>query len=72
MSIATTSGVSPIDIKPTAHQLIDSLPVGASWDDVIYHIYVRQCIEAGIADADAGLLTDVEEVRREFGLGPCV
>jgi hypothetical protein len=71
MSTSTSSDISPIDIKPTAHRLIDSLPVGASWDDVIYHIYVRQCIEAGITDAEAGRLTDVDEVRRDFGLGPC-
>ncbi len=71
MSTDASAPLSPIDIKPAAHRLIDSLPVGASWDDVIYHVYVRQCIDAGLADADAGRVTDVNEVRREFGLGPC-
>jgi len=37
-------------------------------DDVMYRIYVRQCIDAGIKDADEGRVADVEEVRRRFGL----
>jgi antitoxin component of MazEF toxin-antitoxin module len=33
-------------------------------------IYVRQEIEAGIADADAGRTFSTEEVRRRFNLPP--
>ena len=50
------------DIK-SAHRMIDGLPDGATWDDVMYRVYVRQCIEAGVADADAGRVVDVEQVR---------
>lgn len=39
-----------------------------TWDDVVYEMAVRRSIERGLADADAGRLTDVEDVRREFGL----
>lgn len=56
------------DIRTEAHRLIDSLPDDASGDDVMYRVYVRQCIEAGIQDADVGRVVDVEEVRRQFGL----
>ncbi len=56
------------DLKSQAHRLIDALPDDATWDDVMYHVYVRQCIDAGIADADAGRVIDVDEVRRQFGL----
>lgn len=56
------------DIKSQAHRLIDTLPDDATWDDVMYRIYVRQCIDAGVEDADAGRTIDVEEVRRRFGL----
>ena len=56
------------DIKSQAHRLIDTLPDDATWDDVMYRVYVRQCIDAGIEDADAGRTIDVEEVRRRFGL----
>jgi len=58
------------DIKSQAHRLIDALPDDATWDDVMYRVYVRQCVEAGIEDADAGRVVDVEEVRRKFGLAP--
>ena len=58
------------DIKSDAHRMIDALPDNATWDDVMYGVYVRQCIEAGIQDADAGRVVDVEEVRRKFGLKP--
>ena len=56
------------DVKSEAHRIIDALPDGATWDDVMYRVYVRQCIEAGIEDADAGRIVDVDEVRRRFGL----
>ena len=58
------------DIRSEAHRLIDALPVDATWDDVMYRVYVRQCIDAGIRDADAGRVVDVDEVRRQFGLMP--
>jgi predicted transcriptional regulator len=56
------------DIKSAARQLVDSLPDDATWDDVMYHVYVRQAIEAGRRDAAEGRLVDVAEVRRQFGL----
>lgn len=58
------------DIKAEARRLIDTLPNDATWDDVMYRVYVRQCIEAGVADADAQRVVDVDEVRRRFGLTP--
>lgn len=42
------------NIKPDAHRLVDGLPDTASWDDLMYEIYVRQAIEAGLADSEAG------------------
>ncbi len=58
------------DIKAAAHQLIEALPVNATWDDLKYAIYVRQSIEAGLADVAAGRLIDNNDVRRQFGLAP--
>jgi predicted transcriptional regulator len=55
-------------IKQQAHRLLDNLPETATWDDLMYRIYVRQAIEAGIKDSDAGRTVDVEEVRKRFGL----
>ena len=49
-------------------QLVDSLPDDATWDDVMYRVYVRQAIDAGRQDVFEGQLTDVAEVRHQFGL----
>jgi hypothetical protein len=56
------------DIKEIAHKLIDSLPSSATWDEVMYRIYVRQSIESGLKDVEQGNTTNVEEVRKKFGL----
>jgi len=55
-------------IKEKAHQLLDNLPESATWDDLMYRIYVRQSIEAGIKDSDQGRTVDVKKVRKKFGL----
>jgi hypothetical protein len=55
-------------IKNEAHALVDQLPADATWDDLIYRIYVRQAIEAGLRDADAGRVDSVADVRRSFEL----
>ncbi len=60
----------PRDVRMEAHRLIDALPENPTWEDVMYHVYVRQCVDAGIDDAEAGRLVDVGEVRRQFGLTP--
>ena len=64
------SDAQPSDVKTDAHRLIDTLPHNATWDDVMYRVYVRQCIDAGIQDTEVGRVVDVEDVRRKFGLTP--
>jgi hypothetical protein len=56
------------NVKQEARRLVDNLPENATWDDLMYEIYVRQAIEAGLADSDAGRTLDVKEVRAKFGL----
>lgn len=54
-----TSGMADDhDIRPEARRLVENLPATASWDDLIYEIYVRQSVERGLADADAGRTMD--------------
>ena len=55
-------------IKNEARRIVNQLPETASWEDLIYRIYVRQSIEAGLKDADEDRVEPVEEVRRSFGL----
>ena len=57
-------------IKDEAHRLVDQLSEDATWDDLMYEIYVRQAIERGLADSAAGRTTPVEEVRSRYGLQP--
>jgi len=40
----------------------------ATWDGLMYQIYVRQAIEAGLKDSDEGRTIEVREVRKRFGL----
>ena len=51
------------DIRPDAERLVDQLPASASWDDLAYEIHVRQSIERGVADADAGRTVDHDSAR---------
>lgn len=56
------------DIKAAVKELADDLPSDATWEDVMYRVYVREAIEAGRKDAAEGRLVDLAEVRRRFGL----
>jgi len=47
------------DIRTAVKELADDLPSDATWDDVMYRVYVRQAVEAGREDAAAGRLVDV-------------
>ncbi|MFO1429118.1 MAG: hypothetical protein U1F76_03100 [Candidatus Competibacteraceae bacterium] len=56
------------NVKQQARQLVEELPENATWDDLMYEIYVRQAVEAGIRDSDAGRTHDVKQVRARLGL----
>jgi len=60
--------MDPVNVKEEARKLIEKLPDDVSWDDLMHQIYVRQSIEQGLADRNAGRVTDVAEVRSKFGL----
>ncbi len=57
-----------VGIKEEAIRLIERMPENVTWDDLMHEIYVRQSIEAGLADSEAGKVTDVADVRAKFGL----
>ena len=54
--------------KDQARDLVDRMPKGSTWDDLINEIYVRQVIEQGLADSEAGRIAEVGDVRRKYGL----
>jgi hypothetical protein len=56
------------NIKEETRKLIEKMPDGSTWDDLMREIYVRQAIESGLADSQAGRTTSVETIRADFGL----
>lgn len=60
--------MSTVMEKEEAHRLIDRMPPGATWDDLTREIYVREAIERGLADSNAGRTKDVKEVRAKYSL----
>ncbi len=41
-------------LKEEAHRLVEQLPDDATWDDVLYQVYVRQSIVAGLEEFNRG------------------
>ena len=60
--------VATTNIKEEARKLIEGMPDDSTWEDLVREICVRQAIESGLADSQAGRTTTVETVRAEFGL----
>jgi hypothetical protein len=58
----------PGSVKEEARRLVEQLPDDATWDDIIYEVYVHQSIEAGLKDCREGRTVPVAEVRRRLGL----
>lgn len=52
--------------KDTVRALLDRLPDDCSVDDVLYHLYVVQAIDRGLADSEAGRLVSHEHVIVEM------
>ncbi len=60
--------MNPANLKDEAHRLVDCLPEQATWDDLMYEIYVRKAIEGGMRDSDAGRVMDTETLRKSLGI----
>ncbi len=56
------------NIKDEARRLVETLPEDSTWEDLMNRIYVRQAIEAGLEDSEAGRVRDVREIRSGFDL----
>jgi predicted transcriptional regulator len=52
--------------KDAARQIIDRLPDQATWDDIMYELYVKQKIEEGIQAADEGRTVSHSEAKRRL------
>ena len=52
--------------KKQALEMVKKLPEKATWDDIMYQIYVRKKIEAGIHAADEGRVVPHDDVKKRF------
>ncbi len=52
--------------KQAARQLLDHLPDQASWDDIMYELYVKEKIETGLTDIKAGRTIPHEQLKAEL------
>jgi len=56
-------------VKEEARQLVDGLGEDATWEDVVYVMYLREKLERGRKDSALGRVASLDEVRRRFGVG---
>jgi hypothetical protein len=55
-------------VKTEALKLVRGLSESSTWDDLMYRIYVRQKIEAGLSDIRSGRVHSHASIRKAFGL----
>ncbi len=52
--------------KEQVQRILEVLPDDASLEDIQYHIYVRQKVDQGLADGDAGRVVSHDEAMRRL------
>jgi len=53
-------------VKEEAKRLIDDLPENATWDDIMYEMYVKKKISEAIEAADSGDVVSHEDAKRQI------
>lgn len=53
-------------IKEEAKKLIETLPEQATWDDIMYELYVKMKLSTALHAADEGNVVSHEEVKKRF------
>jgi len=52
--------------KESARRIIDHLPDQATWDDIMYELYVKQKVEAGLKAVAEGHTIPHEKMKRRL------
>jgi len=52
--------------KEEVRKMLDQMPDDATFEDIQYHIYVREKIERGLKDIQEGNLLSQEEVEQRM------
>lgn len=53
-------------VKEEAKKLIDALPEQATWDDVMYELYVKQKLQKALDEAAAGKVVSHKVAKQEL------
>ena len=56
--------MSKATAKEEMKKMLESLPEDCTWEDIQYHINVREKIERGMAAVDAGDIISQEEAEK--------
>ncbi len=52
--------------KEEVQKMLKQIPDDSSFEDIQYHIYVREKIEHGLKDMEEGHILDQEEIERRM------
>lgn len=52
--------------KKEVQKILESVPDNATYEDIQYHIYVREKIERGLKDVQEGRVVDQEEIEKRM------
>ena len=55
-----------LGLKEEARRLVDALPEEATWEDLMHEIHVRQVIESGLEDIEAGRIHDIKKIYEQI------
>ena len=58
------------ELKRETNRLLGKLPAKADWEDLMYHIYVRKKIDAGLRDSAAGRVVTSKQIRKMLKIAP--
>ncbi len=53
-------------VKDEVREMLDNLPDDISFEDIQYHIYVREKIEKGLKDVEEGRVISHEEAEKRM------
>ena len=54
-------------VKEQVRQIVDRLPEDATWDDLMYELYVKQKVASAEKAVEGGKVVSHEEARKRMG-----
>jgi len=52
--------------KEAAREIINQLSDQAAWDEIMYALYVKQKLETGLADIEAGRTVSYDQIKADL------